>query len=85
MVEHFYTIYISVDLAFYGIVLGGIIVLVLFMRVPRRGGRGSAPPPHFLLNHKNIGFLSNTGLDPLKAQKATKPAFIVGLSSGVSL
>ena len=27
------------------------------------GGRGSGPPPHPLKNHKNIGFLSNTGPD----------------------
>ena len=26
-----------------------------------------------LKNHKNIGFLSNTGPDPLKNHKATKP------------
>ena len=38
------------------------------------GGRGSGPP---LKNHKNIGFLSNTGPDPLKNHKATKPAFSV--------
>ena len=31
-----------------------------------------------LKNHKNIGFLSNTGPDPLKNHKATKPAFNVG-------
>ena len=34
----------------------------------QRGG------PH-LKNHKNIGFLCNTGLDPLENHKATKPAF----------
>ena len=32
-------------------------------------------------NYKNIGFLSNTGRDPLKNHKATKPAFHVGPSS----
>ena len=32
-----------------------------------------------LKNHKHIGFLSNTGSDPLKNHKATKPAFNVGL------
>ena len=42
------------------------------------GGRGSGLP---LKNHKNIGFSSNTGPDPLKNRKATKPAFIVGPSS----
>ena len=31
-------------------------------------------------NHKNIVFLSNTGPDPLKNHKATKPAFNVGPS-----
>ena len=46
------------------------------MRGSRRGrSRGSAPPPE---NHKNIWFLSNTGLDPLKNHKATKPAYNVG-------
>ena len=34
-----------------------------------------------LKNHKNIGFLSNTGLDTLKDYKATKPALNVGPSS----
>ena len=38
------------------------------------GGRGSRPT---LKNHKNIGFSSNTGPDPLKNYKATKPAFNV--------
>ena len=41
--------------------------------------RGGGPDP--LKNHKNIGFLSNTGLDPLKNHKATKPAFNVGPAS----
>ena len=35
------------------------------------GGRGSGPSP------QNIGFLSNTGSDPLENQKTTKPAFNV--------
>ena len=34
-----------------------------------------------LKNHKNIGFLCNTGPDPLKRHKATKLAFNVGPSS----
>ena len=43
------------------------------------GGRGSGHP---LENHNNIGFLScNTGPDPLKNHKATKPALNVGPSS----
>ena len=29
-------------------------------------------------SHKNIGFSSNTGLDPLKNRKAIKPAFNFG-------
>ena len=32
-------------------------------------------------NHKSIGFLSNTGPDPLENHQATKPAFNVGPSS----
>ena len=35
------------------------------------GDRGSGPP---LKNHKNKGFLSNTGPEPLKNHKATNPA-----------
>ena len=37
------------------------------MRI-QRGYRGSGHPPP-LKNHKNIGFLSNSGLDPLKYTK----------------
>ena len=37
-----------------------------------RGGQGIWILP--LKNHNNIGFSSNTGLDPLKNHKATKPA-----------
>ena len=44
---------------------------------PERG-RGSGPPP---LQKKAIGFFSNTGTDPLKNHKATKPAFNGGPSS----
>ena len=42
----------------------------------RGGDRGSGPPP--LKNQKNIGFLSNTGLNPLENHKTTKLAFNVG-------
>ena len=45
------------------------------------GGGGGCPDPHPLENHKNIGFHSNTGPDPLKNHKATKPVFNVGTSS----
>ena len=39
------------------------------------GERGSGSP---LANHKNIGFLSNTGPDTLENHTATKPALTVG-------
>ena len=39
---------------------------------PEGGTGGPDPPP--LKNHKNIGFLSNTGQDPLKNHKATVPS-----------
>ena len=39
------------------------------------GGQGVRTPSP-LKNHKNIGFLCNTGPDPLKNHKATKPAII---------
>ena len=35
-----------------------------------RGGSGSGPPTE---NHNHIGFLSNTGPDPLNNHKAIKP------------
>ena len=44
------------------------------------GGGGGAGGPHPPEKSQNIGFLSNTGLDPLKNLKATKPAFNVGPS-----
>ena len=40
------------------------------------GGQDVRTP---LKNRKNIGFLCNTGPDPLKNHKATKPVFNVGL------
>ena len=46
-----------------------------------RGDKIPDPIPPPLENHKNTGFLSNTGPDPLKNHKATNPAFNVGPSS----
>ena len=48
------------------------------VRIQRGGGQRVRTP---MKNHKNIGFLSNTGPDPLKNHKATNPAFNVGPSS----
>ena len=45
---------------------------------PEGGGGTAGPDPPLPENHKNIGFLSETGPDPLKIHKATKPAFNVG-------
>ena len=45
-----------------------------------RGDTGGPDTPP-LENRKNIGSFSNTGLNPLKNHKATKPAFNVGPSS----
>ena len=50
------------------------------LRVPPWGPDPPPPPPP-PENHKNIGFLSNTGPDPIKIHKATKPAFNVRPSS----
>ena len=47
------------------------------VKMARRAG-GPEPPTH-LKNHKSIGFLSNTGPDPLKNHKATEPAFNVNI------
>ena len=41
-------------------------------------GGGVGGPDPLLKNHKNVGSLSNTGLDPLKNHKATKSAFSDG-------
>ena len=47
------------------------------------GDRGlDLPPP--LKNHKNLGFLSNTGPDPLKNQKAAKLAVMLLVLLGSS-
>ena len=40
------------------------------------GSRVTSP----LQNHKNIGFLGNTDLNPMKVYEAAKPAFTVGPS-----
>ena len=48
------------------------------MRGSRGGTEGPDHPP--LEKSQNIGFLSNTGPDPLNNHKATKPAFNVGPS-----
>ena len=45
-------------------------------RIQRGGGAGVRPFP--LKNHKNIGFLGNTGPDPMENHKAYKPALNVG-------
>ena len=44
----------------------------------QRGAGGPDPP---LENHKAIVFISNTGPNPLKYHKATKPACNVGPQS----
>ena len=43
-----------------------------------RPGGGGAGDPDLQKNHKNIGFLRNTGPDPLKNHKATEPDSILG-------
>ena len=45
------------------------------------GSRFPPPPPPPMKNHKNKGFLSNSGPDPLKNYEATESAFNVGPSS----
>ena len=47
-------------------------------------GKGSPDPPPPLKNQKRIGFLSNTGPDPLKNHKVSKLTFNVGQSSATS-
>ena len=44
---------------------------------PEGGGAGGLDPPPLKI-HKNIGFLRNTGPDPIENHKATKSAFNVG-------
>ena len=49
---------------------------MLGMGGSRGGGGAGGPDP--LKNHKNIGFLSNTGLDPLKITKLPRQHSMVG-------
>ena len=58
------------------IVCGGLVLgpCQVCMR-GSRGGRGSGPP---LKNHKNIGFLINTCLDPLKITKLPSQHSMLG-------
>ena len=52
----------------------------LVMPGSRRGDRGPdpPPPPPPLKNHRNIGFLSNTGPDPLKFSKLPSQHSMLG-------
>ena len=45
------------------------------MRGSRGGGGAGAPPPE---NHRNIGFISNTGPEPLKIEKLPSQHSILG-------
>ena len=49
-----------------------VLVTTFMACADPEGDRGSGSP---LKNHKNIGFLSNTGPDPLEYHKATKSSF----------
>ena len=53
--------------------------VMMHVQIQRGGGEQWVRTP--LKNHKNKGLLSNTGSDPLKNHKATKPAFNIGPSS----
>ena len=48
------------------------------MRGSRGWGAGHADPPPPLNNHKNIGFLSNTGPDPQKITKLPSQHLMLG-------
>ena len=50
---------------------------VIYPCADKSGEQGVWTPPE---KSQNIGFLSNTGLGPLKNHKATKPVFNVGPS-----
>ena len=52
---------------------GYVMYTIRQNRMHMRGSRGGG-----LKNHKNIGFLGNTGPDPLKNQKATMPDLMLG-------
>ena len=47
---------------------------------PEREGGVGVPDRNLLKDHKNIGFLGNTGPDPLKNDKTTIATFNVGPS-----
>ena len=81
IVTIFFTFFFSIFLRHYvTYVLAGFgkSILALILGCDGRiqsGGQGVRTPRK---NHKNLGFLSNTGPDLLKNHKATKPAFNVG-------
>ena len=54
-------------------------VAYIYISKPEGEQGVQTPPP--LKNHKNVGFLSNTGRDPQKNHKVTKPPFNIGPSS----
>ena len=67
----------SVDLCEMSLIVTTIYALVSIQPVlPCADPEGGTPPP--LKNHKNIGFLSNTGLDPLKITKLPSQHSMLG-------
>ena len=62
----------------YCCLLKGSGCVVAYARIQMGREKGVQTP---LKNDKNMGFLSNTGLDPLKNYKATNTVLDVGLSS----
>ena len=56
----------------------GKVLLVLILGCHERIQSGGQEVRTPWKNHKNLGFLGNTGPDLLKNHKATKPAFNVG-------
>ena len=61
-----------------GRVQSTMIASILHGRIQRGDAGGPNLPPPPLKITKNIGFICDTGPDPLKNHKATKPAFNVG-------
>ena len=73
-----YPIHTLFGVSYYSWAIKPVLFTLSICADPEVGGGGGGGG---LKNHKNIGSLSNTGPDPLKDHKSTKPEFSVGPSS----
>ena len=73
----FFSIFLRINVTYVHAGFGKLLLALIlgFHGRIQSGGQGVRTPRK---NHKNLGFLSNTGPHLLKNHKATKPAFNIG-------